>query len=286
MIVLWILLGILAALLLLLCLPVTLGVSMDFPQSSPQQQPYLTDEVKEQIAELGLCQEDEQVLCGMVQQLGSCPKPPERQITVWVRVLLLIKIPLYPTKPKPQEEKPSVQKKPSKEPQQEKPEQPKKKLGLSEMMGFAKMAMECAKRPLGMILGDICLHRLQFYQNITAEDSAQTALDAQKMVSAVYGALAVAQNVIKVKKADVRIRPVFTGGGQDDWLLRFRVSIHPIVVLAAGLRFAACFAFKMIRQMPAHTKKEKKSTDSSQDGGKDKTEQQPSTSQGNGGKEG
>lgn len=247
MIVLWILLGLLAALLLLLCLPVTLGVSIDSSDAPPGDQPYLTDEILAQIDALELDDQDAAVLRGMVQNLGARPAAPEQQIAVWVKVLLLLKIPLCPMKPK--KEAPAPKKKPA--PASEKEQKPKKekaKPSVQELLGLAKMALSCAGPPLRMVLGDICLHRLQLYRQVAAEDTAQTALDAQKQVSAVYGLLAVLQNIIRVKRADIRIRPVFTGEEPQGLVLRFRLSLHPIVLLGAGLRFAFCFGRKFLKQ--------------------------------------
>ena len=247
MIVLWILLGLLAVLLLLLCLPVTLGVSLDSSDAPTADQPYLTEEILEQIDALGLENGDAAVLRGMVQDLGARPAAQQQQIAVWVKVLLLLKIPLSPMKPKKEAPAPPKKPKPDLKPEQ-KPKKERARPSVQELLGLAKTALSCAGPPLRMVLGDICLHRLQLYRQVAAGDTAQTALDAQKQVSAVYGLLAVLQNVIRVKRADIRIRPVFTGEEPQGMVLRFRLSLHPIVLLGAGLRFVLCFGRKLLRQ--------------------------------------
>ena len=39
---------------------------------------------------------------------------------------------------------------------------------------------QCAKKPLQMVLGDVCLHHLKLYGIVSREDTAQSALEAQK----------------------------------------------------------------------------------------------------------
>ena len=71
-------------------------------------------------------------------------------------------------------------------------------------------------------------------------------------MSAVYTALAAAQNWIRVRHADIRLRPDFSGGEESSWAVRLRLSFHPIVMLAAALRFAFC----LLRLLLAQKKKE------------------------------
>ena len=78
MTVLWILLGLLAALLLLLCCPVTLRLSWWPAAASKRDEPSgcLTEQVEQDLEQLGLDPEDEQQLRRLIQGL---PDPPPRR---------------------------------------------------------------------------------------------------------------------------------------------------------------------------------------------------------------
>ena len=128
----------------------------------------------------------------------------------------------------------------------------KEKLDAAAILRMIPEIVNCAKKPLEMALGDLCLHHLQLYAAVARQDSAQAALDTQKLVSAVYTALAAAQNWIRVRHADIRLRPDFSGGEESSWAVRLRLSFHPIVMLAAALRFAFC----LLRLLLAQKKKE------------------------------
>ena len=117
---------------------------------------------------------------------------------------------------------------------------------------------ECAKKPLTMILNGVCVKTLKLSVLVSKEDTAQSALDAQKLVTAVYTGLGVAQNLIQVKKADIRIKPDFSGQEQSDWQGEILVQMRPIIVLGAALRFVVCFAVKVLGK----AKKEEKSSTS------------------------
>ena len=131
-------------------------------------------------------------------------------------------------------------------------EEKKEKPDTAAILRMIPEIVNCAKKPLEMALGDLCLHHLQLYAMVARQDSAQAALDTQKLVSAVYTALAAAQNWIRVRHADIRLRPDFSGGEESSWAVRLRLSFHPIVMLAAALRFAFC----LLRLLLAQKKKE------------------------------
>ena len=131
-------------------------------------------------------------------------------------------------------------------------EEKKENLDTAAILRMIPEIVNCAKKPLEMALGDLCLHHLQLYAMVARPDSAQAALDTQKLVSAVYTALAAAQNWIRVRHADIRLRPDFSGGEESSWAVRLRLSFHPIVMLAAALRFAFC----LLRLLLAQKKKE------------------------------
>ena len=109
-----------------------------------------------------------------------------------------------------------------------------------------------------MILNGICVKTLKLSVLVSKEDTAQSALDAQKLVTAVYTGLGVAQNLIQVKKADIQIKPDFSGQEQSDWQGEILVQMRPIIVLGAALRFVVCFAIKVLGK----AKKEEKSSTS------------------------
>lgn len=162
-----------------------------------------------------------------------------------------MRLTLYPQKPKPPKEpkQPARKKKPQREKQVE---EKKENLDTAAILRMIPEIVNCAKKPLEMALGDLCLHHLQLYAAVARPDSAQAALDTQKLVSAVYTALAAAQNWIRVRHADIRLRPDFSGGEESSWAVRLRLSFHPIVMLAAALRFAFC----LLRLLLAQKKKE------------------------------
>lgn len=254
MTVLWILLGVLAALLLLLCCPVTLRLSWWPAAASKQDEPsgYLTEQVERDLEQLGLASEDELQLRRLIQGLPDPPqqREPQKELRLTLHYLFL-RLTLYPQKPKPPKEpkQPAGKKKPQREKQVE---EKKEKLDTAAILRMIPEIVNCAKKPLEMALGDLCLHHLQLYAAVARPDSAQAALDTQKLVSAVYTALAAAQNWIRVRHADIRLRPDFSGGEESSWVVRLRLSFHPIVMLAAALRSAFC----LLRLLLAQKKKE------------------------------
>ena len=237
MIVLWIILAILACILLLLCFPVGIHLSYWTPKDGQKQTvSYKTEAVDKEIDELELCEGDKEVLRQAVEELGYYEKEPEKQLTATVRYLFF-KIKLYPMKLK------------------QKPEKEETSFDIKAML---PAIWECAKKPLAMILNGVCVRTLKLSVLVSKEDTAQSALDAQKLVTAVYTGLGVAQNLIQVKKADIRIKPDFSGQEQSDWQGEILVQMRPIIVLGAALRFVVCFAIKVLGK----AKKEEKSSTS------------------------
>lgn len=253
MTVLWILLGVLAALLLLLCCPVTLRLSWWPAAASKRDEPSgcLTEQVERDLEQLGLAPEDEQQLRRLIQGLPDPPpQQPQKELRLTLHYLFL-RLTLYPQKPKPPKEpkQPARKKKSQREKQVE---EKKEKLDTAAILRMIPEIVNCAKKPLEIALGDLCLHHLQLYAMVARPDSAQAALDTQKFVSAVYTALAAAQNWIRVRHADIRLRPDFSGSEESSWAVRLRLSFHPIVMLAAALRSAFC----LLRLLLAQKKKE------------------------------
>ena len=235
MIVLWIILAILACILLLLCFPVRIHLSYWTPKDEKKQTvPYKTEAVDKEIDELELCEGDKEVLRQAVEKLGCYEKEPEKQLTATVRYLFF-QIKLYPMKLKQKAEK----------------EEP-----FFDIKAMLPAIWECAKKPLTMILNGVCVKTLKLSVLLSKEDTAQSALDAQKLVTAVYTGLGVAQNLIQVKKADIQIKPDFSGQEQSDWQGEILVQMRPIIVLGAALRFVVCFAVKVLGK----AKKEEKSS--------------------------
>lgn len=252
MIVLWIILAILACILLLLCFPVGIHLSYWTPKDEKKQTvPYKTEAVDKEIDELGLCEGDKEVLRQAVEKLGCYEKEPEKQLTATVRYLFF-KIKLYPMKLKQKPEKEEKKKEPSPQKANQK-EEP-----FFDIKAMLPAIWECAKKPLTMILNGVCVKTLKLSVLVSKEDTAQSALDAQKLVTAVYTGLGVAQNLIQVKKAYIQIKPDFSGQEQSDWQGEILVQMRPIIVLGAALRFVVCFAIKVLGK----AKKEEKSSTS------------------------
>ena len=248
MIVLWIILAILVCILLLLCFPVGIHLSYWTPKDGQKQTvPYKTEVVDKEIDELELCEGDKEVLRQAVEELGCYEKEPEKQLTATVRYLFF-QIKLYPMKLKQKE--PSPQKANQKESKKEEP--------FFDIKAMLPAIWECAKKPLTMILNGVCVKTLKLSVLVSKEDTAQSALDAQKLVTAVYTGLGIVQNLIQVKKAYIQIKPDFSGQEQSDWQGEILVQMRPIIVLGAALRFVVCFAVKVLGK----AKKEEKSSTS------------------------
>lgn len=255
MIVLWIILAILACILLLLCFPVGIHLSYWTPKDGQKQTvSYKTEAVDKEIDELELCEGDKEVLRQAVEELGYYEKEPEKQLTATVHYLFF-KIKLYPMKLKQKPEKEEKKKEPS--PQKANQKESKKEEPSFDIKAMLPAIWECAKKPLAMILNGVCVRTLKLSVLVSKEDT-QSALDAQKLVTAVYTGLGVAQNLIQVKKADIQIKPDFSGQEQSDWQGEILVQMRPIIVLGAALRFVVCFAIKVLGK----AKKEEKSSTS------------------------
>lgn len=267
MTVLWILLGVLAAIVLLLCLPLTLRLSWlpKPPQPAPS---LLTDEVNKEIEALDLPQSDRQLLRQMVEQ-AKAPPVTENQLKVELKVLLFT-IHLFPFAQK-QKKKPAQKKQPKqpKKKQEEPSQQSEQKPKASELLSMLPQLWQCAKKPIRMVLGDVCLHHLKLYGVVSREDTAQSALEAQKFSTILYTLLGMVQNIGRVKKTDIRIEPDFWGSGQERWQLHCSLTVHPIVAVAAAIRFAACFLKQLLsRKETADKPQQKDSTSCTADSGK------------------
>lgn len=270
MVVLWII----GILLLLLCLPVTLRVSWCLPPKGKQtiaQMGFLTEQVQEEIAALGLDDGDQTVLRQLVAEL-----PPQQVTRKELRVSLgwlCFHWNLFPFTQKQPRKKSDSAKKTT---QEQKPKESKTSKPAQKPMDWKKMLgqlWQCARKPVQMVLSDVCLHHLELRVRYGAPDSAQAATGAQKMGIAVYTLLGTVQNLIRVRKANLQIQPDFLAE-ETDWSLRFRLSIHPIVWLGAALRFAGSFLVKMLGSTKAKSTKQKQdSTNSNPSGGTSSQEQ-------------
>ena len=121
---------------------------------------------------------------------------------------------------------------------------------------------QCAKKPIRMVLGDVCLHHLKLYGIVSREDTAQSALEAQKFSTILYTLLGM------VQRTDIRIEPDFWGSGQERWQLRLSLTVHPIVAVAAAVRFAACFLRQLLSRKETDKPQQKDSTSCTTDSGK------------------
>lgn len=266
MTVLWILLGVLAAIVLLLCLPLTLRLSW-LPKPEQPAPSLLTDEVNKEIEALDLPQSDRQLLRQMVEQ-AKAPPVTENQLKVELKVLLFT-IHLFPFAQK-QKKKPAQKKQPKqpKKKQEEPSQQSEQKPKASELLAMLPQLWQCAKKPIQMVLGDVCLHHLKLYGVVSREDTAQSALEAQKFSTILYTLLGMVQNIGRVKKTDIRIEPDFWGSGQERWQLRCSLTVHPIVAVAAAIRFAACFLKQLLSKKETDKPQQKDSTSCTADSGK------------------
>ena len=264
MTVLWMLLGVLAAIVLLLCLPLTLRLSW-LPKPEQPAPCLLTDEVNKEIEALDLPQTDRQLLRQMVEQTKA-PPVTENQLKVDVKVLLFT-IHLFPFAQKKKVTPQKQQKQPQKK-QEKASDSNEQKPKTSEILALLPQLWQCAKKPLQMVLGDVCLHHLKLYGIVSREDTAQSALEAQKFSTILYTLLGMVQNIGRVKRTDIRIEPDFWGSGQERWQLRFSLTVHPIVAVAAAVRFAACFLRQLLSRKETDKPQQKDSTSCTTDSGK------------------
>ena len=97
---------------------------------------------------------------------------------------------------------------------------------------------------------------------------SQAALEAQKFSTILYTLLGMVQNIGRVKRTDIRIEPDFWGSGQERWQLRLSLTVHPIVAVAAAVRFAACFLRQLLSRKETDKPQQKDSTSCTTDSGK------------------
>lgn len=109
---------------------------------------------------------------------------------------------------------------------------------------------------------------MKLYGIVSREDTAQSALEAQKFSTLLYTLLGMVQNIGRVKRTDIRIEPDFWGTGQEHWQLRFSLTVHPIVAVAAAIRFAACFLKHLLSRKETDKPQQKDSTSCTTDSGK------------------
>ena len=207
MTVLWILLGVLAAIILLLCLPLTLRLSW-LPKPEQPAPCLLTDEVNKEIEALDLPQTDRQLLRQMVEQTKA-PPVTENQLKVDVKVLLFT-IHLFPFAQKKKVTPKKQQKQPQKK-QEKASDSNEQKPKTSEILAMLPQLWQCAKKPIRMVLGDVCLHHLKLYGVVSREDTAQSALEAQKFSTLLYTLLGMVQNIGRVLRSFMLIERDFWG---------------------------------------------------------------------------
>ena len=223
--------------------------------------------MQEEIAALELCEDDQTILRQMIAEL-----PQQQEVQKELSVSLCFHWNLFPLAPKkPKKKAAAKDTKPKKEKPKEEATQPDTKApGRKKLLG---QLWQCARKPLQMILSDLCLHHLDLRASCGASDSAQAATGSQKMGIVVYTLLGTIQNFIRVRSANLQIQPDFLAE-ETDWSIRFRLSIHPIVWLGAALRFAGSFIIGMIGKMKKQSKKQKQdSTNPNRSGGKPPQEQ-------------
>ena len=182
-------------------------------------------------------QTDRQLLRQMVEQTKA-PPVTENQLKVELKVLLFT-IHLFPFA---QKKKPAKEKQPKqpKQKQEKAPQQSEQKPKTSEILAMLPQLWQCAKKPLQMVLGDVpASFEAVWYRQ--PRGYGTIGAGGAKFSTLLYTLLGMVQNIGRVKRTDIRIEPDFWGTGQEHWQLRFSLTVHPIVAVAAAIRFAACF---------------------------------------------
>lgn len=242
MLVLEIILGVLLAVLVLLCVPAGVEASwQEVPgQPVPPQRPPQWENDPQLAAAAAYLREQ-----GLWPQ--APPPPPDHQARVWVR-WGPVRIQVYPPKPGSKRPKPQPKEPPAEEPNTPKPK--KKSLSaqlqkLEEGLELARKMLEAAKPSLAWALGDLRMN-LALSAVIGGEDSAQVAEDYGRLCAAVTALLAAAHNLVRLEHRKVDIRPDFLAA-DTHWNAQVRAIGHPIVWLAAALRFGAVFLWRMFQ---------------------------------------
>lgn len=108
-----------------------------------------------------------------------------------------------------------------------------------------------AAPPAAMVLRHVSVRQLQVSITVLKEDAQQTAVEYGKLCAFCGGALAVLQNVLKVKRTAVKITPDFSRDGEQEKsevYARVMVSLLPLFALAGGLWALIRFLSRILRR--------------------------------------
>lgn len=124
--------------------------------------------------------------------------------------------------------------------QTEKPKKPGEPRALEDTIAMVLDLVSSATGPLHMLLRNLRVGLLELRVTVAEDDPAETAIRCGQINAYLYGAYATFANIIKIRRADIQVAPDFLVE-QGGFALKMRVSIMPIVVLGAALRFGAQF---------------------------------------------
>ena len=95
-----------------------------------------------------------------------------------------------------------------------------------------------------MLWRNLRVRGLELHMIVAKGDAAGTALEYGRMNAYLHGAYATLRSLVNIDRAVLDLRPDFLSD-RGSFTLRFRVRVTPLVVLAAAVRVAASFLWKM-----------------------------------------
>lgn len=151
----------------------------------------------------------------------------------------------------------SGQPKPKKEKGEEEKKNPPQ---IRKMLQIVLDFISSAAPPCAMVLRHVAVRRLQVSITVLEEDAQQTAVQYGRVCAFCGGALAVLENCLNVKHADIRVTPDFSRDGaqeKGEAHASVKISLLPIIALAGGVRALVRFLCKYVRRSreekpPAH----------------------------------
>jgi len=156
---------------------------------------------------------------------------------------LFIRKTLYPeTKEKKEKEEPEKKSEKKAEPKNKKK---KNKASAQEVIDNVLDYIKRCKGGALMILRNIRVSLLKMDWTIAADDCAECAIRYGKMNAYIYGALASMENIIRIKRADIRLVPDFTAA-EEKFSIQAVISLTPLIVIIGAVRMAWGFLMKMI----------------------------------------
>ncbi|MDD2955477.1 MAG: DUF2953 domain-containing protein [Oscillospiraceae bacterium] len=175
---------------------------------------------------------------------------------------LFLRFPLYPAGEK--KKKPSkAEKKPSGEKKKEK-KTGGKKMPLTDLVATVLDLVQSAGGGLRMLLRNLRVTDLDLQMAVGRGDAAETGVQYGRLCAYLYGAYAVLEHYIRMKRVRLNLWPDFLAE-EDNWTLSFQLRLTPLTAVAAAVRIAASFLWKQIRRK-SETKPESSGSDKEQAG--------------------